>query len=111
METVKKMWSDALAILEIEASAISFDVWIRPLDAVDIEGDKMILMAPTEANVAAINNQLRPLICEVLHRVNPLISDIELGCRQRLPYRNPRPKKKSPNRKKPKKYIPVLTAA
>lgn len=78
METVKKTWRDALAILETEASAISFDVWIRPLDAVDIEDDKLILMAPTEANVMAINNQLRPLICEVLHRINPLLSDIEI---------------------------------
>ena len=78
METVKKIWRDALSVLETEASAISFDVWIRPLEAVDIDGDKLVLVAPTDGNVIAINNQLRPLICEVLHRINPLISDIEL---------------------------------
>lgn len=78
METVKKLWREALSVLETEASAISFDVWIRPLEAVDIDGDKLVLVAPTDGNVIAINNQLRPLICEVLHRINPLISDIEL---------------------------------
>lgn len=87
MESVKKTWRDALSILETEASAISFDVWIRPLEAVDIENDKLILTAPTEANVVAINNQLRPLICEVLHRINPLLSDIEM----RLPAANGKP--------------------
>ena len=106
METVKKMWSDALAILEIEASAISFDVWIRPLDAVDIEGDKMILMAPTEANVAAINNQLRPLICEVLHRVNQLISDIELRLPTAAAVPKSAPEKEEPEPEKPKKVHP-----
>ena len=106
METVKKMWSDALAILEIEASAISFDVWIRPLDAVDIEGDKMILMAPTEANVAAINNQLRPLICEVLHRVNPLISDIELRLPTAAAVPKSAPEKEEPEPEKTKKVHP-----
>lgn len=106
METVKKMWSDALAILEIEASAISFDVWIRPLDAVDIEGDKMILMAPTEANVAAINNQLRPLICEVLYRVNPLISDIELRLPTAAAAPKSAPEKEEPEPEKPKKVHP-----
>ena len=64
METVKKIWRDALSVLETEASAISFDVWIRPLEAVDIDGDKLVLVAPTDGNVIAINNQLRPLIGE-----------------------------------------------
>lgn len=78
MEAAKKIWRDALAVLETEASTISFDVWIKPLEAFDIEDDKLILSAPTEGNVTIINNQLRPLICEVLHRLNPLICDIEL---------------------------------
>ena len=78
METAKKLWRDALAVLETEASALSFDVWIRPLEAIDIDGDKLVLLAPTEHNVTAINSQLRPLVCEVLHRLNPLVTDIEM---------------------------------
>ena len=106
METVKKIWSDALAILEIEASAISFDVWIRPLEAVDIEDDRLILNAPTEANVAAINGQLRPLICEVLHRINPLIADIELRLPSLSETRAPVAEKEEAAIEKPRKMQP-----
>ena len=106
METVKKIWSDALAILEIEASAISFDVWIRPLEAVDIEDDRLILNAPTEANVAAINGQLRPLICEVLHRINPLIADIELRLPSLSETRAPAAEKEEAGIEKPRKMQP-----
>lgn len=106
METVKKIWSDALAILEIEASAISFDVWIRPLEAVDIEDDRLILNAPTEANVAAINGQLRPLICEVLHRINPLIADIELRLPSVSETRAPAAEKEEAAIEKPRKMQP-----
>lgn len=106
METVKKIWSDALAILEIEASAISFDVWIRPLEAVDIEDDRLILNAPTEANVAAINGQLRPLICEVLHRINPLIADIELRLPSVSETRAPVAEKEEACIEKPRKMQP-----
>jgi chromosomal replication initiator protein dnaA len=106
METVKKIWSDALAILEIEASAISFDVWIRPLEAVDIEDDQLILNAPTEANVAAINGQLRPLICEVLHRINPLIADIELRLPSVSETRAPVAEKEEAAIEKPRKMQP-----
>ena len=106
METVKKIWSDALAILEIEASAISFDVWIRPLEAVDIEDDRLILNAPTEANVAAINGQLRPLICEVLHRINPLIADIELRLPSVSETRAPTAEKEEAAVEKPRKMQP-----
>ncbi len=106
METVKKIWSDALAILEIEASAISFDVWIRPLEAVDIEDDRLILNAPTEANVAAINGQLRPLICEVLHRINPLIADIELRLPSVSETRAPVAEKEEAAVEKPRKMQP-----
>lgn len=84
MDTAKKTWEDALAILETEASTISFDVWIKPLEVIDIEENKLVLLAPTSGNVSAINNQWRPLIREVVHRVNPFVDDIEL----RLPESN-----------------------
>ena len=78
MDVAKKIWQDALAILEVESRAIDFDVWIKPLEAIDIEEDRLVLLAPTTANKEAINEKLRPLICAVLNRINPLMSEIEL---------------------------------
>ena len=78
MFDVKTIWSDVLQILETETTAISFDVWIKPLEAIDMVGEKLVLSAPTEANREAINKQLRPLIVGALKQVSPLLSDIEI---------------------------------
>ena len=76
MNLAKDIWQDMLPTLETEVNAISFDVWIKPLDAIDVEDDRLVLLAPTEANRDAINNNFRPLIRKVLSSVNPLLTDI-----------------------------------
>ena len=78
MNLAKDIWQDMLPTLETEVNAISFDVWIKPLEALDVEDDRLVLLAPTEANRDAINNNLRPLIKKVLSSVNPLLTDITL---------------------------------
>lgn len=78
MNPAKEIWQEMLPTLETEVNAISFDVWIKPLEALDLEDDRLILLAPTEGNRDAINNNLRPLIKKVLSSVNPLLSDITL---------------------------------
>jgi len=78
MDEAKKIWHEMLADLEVELSAIDFDVWIKPLEAIDIEEDKLILLAPTPGNKDMVNQRHRPLICNVLHRINPLMSEIEI---------------------------------
>ena len=79
MNDVRKIWEDVLEILETETTTLSFDVWIKPLEAVDIKGEKLVLSAPTETNKEAINKQyLRPLIVGALKKVNNLLNEIEI---------------------------------
>ncbi|MDR0426236.1 MAG: chromosomal replication initiator protein DnaA [Clostridiales bacterium] len=85
MNSAKRIWQEMLSILETEASTISFDVWIKPLEALDIEDGKLVLMAPTEANREAVNNSLRPLIRSVLSYVNPLYGDIAVVLADEIP--------------------------
>lgn len=76
MNAAQKIWQEMLPTLETEVSTMSFDVWIQTLEPFDIEGDRLILIAPTEGNRAEILNNLRPLIRAVLTSVNPLLTDI-----------------------------------
>ena len=78
MNLAKEIWQDMLPMLETEVNTISFDVWIKPLEALDVEDERLVLLAPTEANRDAINNNLRPLIRQTLSTVNPLLTDITL---------------------------------
>ena len=78
MNAAKEIWQEMLPTLETEVNAISFDVWIKPLEPLDIDDDRLILLAPTEGNRDAVNSSLRPLIKKVLSSVNPLLTDITL---------------------------------
>ena len=50
MNLAKEIWQDMLPMLETEVNTISFDVWIKPLEALDVEDERLVLLAPTEAN-------------------------------------------------------------
>ncbi len=78
MNVAKEIWQEMLPMLETEVNAISFDLWIKPLDAIDVEDNKLILRVPTEINRDNINRLLRPLIERVLSSVNPLFTEIAL---------------------------------
>lgn len=78
MNLAKEIWQEMLPILETEVNTISFDVWLKPLEAIDTEDDRLILLAPTEGNRDAINNSFRPLVKKVLSSVNPLFTDITI---------------------------------
>ncbi len=78
MNVAKEIWQEMLPTLETEVNAISFDVWIKPLEPLDVEDDRLILLAPTEGNRDAVNSSLRPLIRKVLSSVNPLLTDVTL---------------------------------
>lgn len=78
MNVAKEIWQDMLPVLETEVNAISFDLWIKPLEALDVEDNKLILKVPTEINRDNINRLLRPLIERVLTSVNPLFTEIAL---------------------------------
>ena len=78
MSVAKDIWQDMLPILETEVNAINFDLWIKPLDAIDVEDNKLVFKVPTEINRDKINSSLRPLIERVLASVNPLFTEIAL---------------------------------
>ncbi len=79
MNEIKKIWLDVLGVLEREiSSTITYDVWIKTLEAVDIEGEKLILCAPSESNKLKVNREFKTLIVSVLKSLNTLITDVEI---------------------------------
>lgn len=79
MNEYKKIWLDVLGVLEREiSSTISYDVWIKTLEAVDIEGEKLILCAPSESNKLKVDREFKRLIVSVLTSLNSLITDVEI---------------------------------
>ena len=62
-------WEKCLDRLESELTAQQFNTWIRPLQAVDNQGE-MILLAPNEFVKDWVNEHLRAQLDEVFRRVS-----------------------------------------
>ena len=78
MNLAKSMWAEMLPVIEPEVSTITFDLWIKPLEPVDVDENKLVLLAPTELCRDNINRSLRPVINRVLSTVNPLFTDVDI---------------------------------
>lgn len=46
MNSAKELWEKMLTCLEIEVSAVNFDVWIKTLEPISIIDGRLVLMAP-----------------------------------------------------------------
>ncbi|MBQ8881979.1 MAG: chromosomal replication initiator protein DnaA [Clostridia bacterium] len=78
MNLAKQTWQEVLHKLSSEVSPIAYDTWINPLEAIDVEEDKLILLVPTSTNREMINNMFRPVIVRILSAINPLLTDISM---------------------------------
>ncbi len=78
MNLAKETWQEMLPKIETEVTTIAFDLWIKTLEPLDVEDDKLILLAPTETSRDTINRTLRPIITRILTSINPLLADITL---------------------------------
>lgn len=76
MNSAKETWQEMLTTLETESTAISFDVWLKPLEPVDIIDGKLILLAPSEGGKEFVNARFRPLIKSAMLSVNDLLTDV-----------------------------------
>ena len=76
MDSVKELWNKMLTGLEIEMSAINFDVWVKPLEPVNIIDDKLVLMASNDNICNFVKDKFKEPIARVMQSVNPLLSDV-----------------------------------
>ena len=44
--TIEDLWDDVLAVLKPEVDAESYDLWLRPLRALSLEGSRFVVQIP-----------------------------------------------------------------
>ncbi|MDD4276226.1 MAG: DnaA N-terminal domain-containing protein, partial [Clostridia bacterium] len=73
MQELKDIWNLVLNLIEKEVTAVSFDLWIKTLEPLEIKGDKLILLSPsTTAKTQLIKYHsivLKTCIAEVMPNV------------------------------------------
>ncbi len=78
MEELKRIWEKVQAELADEVSAVSFDSWIKPIKAVDIDETKITLKVPFAVNKNMIMTKYISLIESSLEAVTSHKFDIDV---------------------------------
>ncbi|MBO4941567.1 MAG: chromosomal replication initiator protein DnaA [Clostridia bacterium] len=78
MEELKQIWQKVLEYLAEEVSAVSFDSWIKPIEAVEINDTRIVLKVPFAVNKNMIMTKYFSLIESCLESVTSHKFDIDV---------------------------------
>lgn len=78
MEELKQIWQRVLEDLSEEVSAVSFDSWIKPIEAVEINDTRIVLKVPFAVNKNMIMTKYFSLIESCLESVTSHKFDIDV---------------------------------
>ena len=78
MEELKQIWQKVLEDLAEEVSAVSFDSWIKPIEAVEINDTRIVLKVPFDVNKNMIMTKYFSLIESCLESVTSHKFDIDV---------------------------------
>ncbi|MCI8412478.1 MAG: chromosomal replication initiator protein DnaA [Clostridia bacterium] len=76
MNNAKELWEKMLTNLEIEVSAVNFDVWIKTLEAVSIIDGRLVLMVPSEGSRKFVTEKFSDQLTATMQEVNPSMTAI-----------------------------------
>jgi len=75
---IHEIWASVLGGLEKETTAITYDVWIKTLEPVDIKDGALILSAPSVEARDFVLNRFRTLIRTVAKGINNAITEVDI---------------------------------
>ncbi len=75
---LNKIWQDALEEISKSVSMISFDVWIKTLDVVDLKDNTLVLSTSSNSGKQTILKNYKDLIVAGINKVHSAISDVEI---------------------------------
>lgn len=78
MDSAKELWDSMLTDLEIEVSAVNFDVWIKTLEPINILDGRLVLLAPSTGSKSFVQEKFHDELRACLNKVSPLLTDLIL---------------------------------
>ena len=75
---LNKIWQDALEEISKSVSMISFDVWIKTLDVVDLKDNTLVLSTSSNSGKQTILKNYKDIIVAGINKVHSAISDVEI---------------------------------
>lgn len=74
---VNEIWEEALSKIAEKMTAISFDVWIKTIEPVEIKGNTLLLATPSLSSKKVLNKNYKSIITGCLNQVHSAITAVE----------------------------------
>ncbi|MDE6965407.1 MAG: hypothetical protein K2O94_00360, partial [Clostridiales bacterium] len=71
-----ELWNKVLDVLQIEIHSLGFDVWIKPMKALGIIQNKLVLEVPTDGHREEIEARYSRLILSAISKICESRKDI-----------------------------------
>lgn len=78
MKDKDTVWQEMLSVIEVAVNSLSFDVWIRPLCPLAIDGDVLVLSAPTSGAKSEVVARFLPMFKETLRSIEDSPSELTI---------------------------------
>ena len=75
---LNKIWQEALEEIAKNVSIISFDVWIKSLEVVDLKGNTLVLSTTSNSGKQTIIKNYKDIITSSVNKVHRAIGDVEI---------------------------------
>ena len=75
--SLAEIWPEILEEIAKNTSTISFDVWIKTLEIVDIKENVLVLSTPTKSSKSILQKKYKKIIIESANKIYAAISDVE----------------------------------
>lgn len=72
-----EIWPNILEEIAKNTSSISFDVWIKTLEIVDIKENVLVLSTPTSSSKTVLQKKYKSLVIKSANKIYSAISDVE----------------------------------
>ena len=74
---LNKVWQNALEEISKNVSIISFDVWIKTLEVVDLKGNTLVLATTSSSGKQTLTKNYKDIIVSCVNKVHSTIIDVE----------------------------------
>ena len=79
-----EIWPNILDEIAKTTSSISFDVWIKTLEPVDIKENVLVISTPTKSSKSVLQKKYKSLIVKAANKVYSAISDVEILIKEEM---------------------------
>jgi len=74
---INEIWDKAMDLISNKLTAVSFDVWIKTIEPVELKGNCLVLATPSTSSKKVLKNNYKTIITGCLNETHSAITSVE----------------------------------